>query len=105
MPTLIAGVPTNVKGNLKRRKQISQKRRSLRKRENKPKRVCAGIHTQMPVILSEERHDSWLFGEAGKEVLVPYPADRMKAWPGGRSRHSPSHVCDGAFANTWLESE
>jgi putative SOS response-associated peptidase YedK len=35
----------------------------------------------MPVILSEEHHDSWLSGEAGKKVLVPYPADRMKAWP------------------------
>jgi putative SOS response-associated peptidase YedK len=32
----------------------------------------------MPVILPEERHDAWLSGEAGKEVLVPFPADRMK---------------------------
>jgi hypothetical protein len=24
---------------------------------------------------------SWLSGEAGKEVLVPFPASRMKAWP------------------------
>jgi putative SOS response-associated peptidase YedK len=39
------------------------------------------IHTRMPVILPEEHHDSWLSGEAGKEVLVPFPADRMKAWP------------------------
>jgi hypothetical protein len=28
----------------------------------------------MPVILPDEHHDSWLSGEAGKEVLVPYPA-------------------------------
>jgi len=35
----------------------------------------------MPVILPEEHHEAWLSGEAGKEVLVPYPADRMKAWP------------------------
>jgi putative SOS response-associated peptidase YedK len=39
------------------------------------------IHTHMPVILPEEHHDSWLSGEAGKEVLVPFAADRMKAWP------------------------
>src|ERR1700730_16099053 len=26
-------------------------------------------------------HDDWLSGEAGKEILVPSPADRMKAWP------------------------
>jgi putative SOS response-associated peptidase YedK len=35
----------------------------------------------MPDILPEEHHDSWLSGEAGKEILVPFPADRMKAWP------------------------
>jgi putative SOS response-associated peptidase YedK len=35
----------------------------------------------MPVILPEEHHDTWLSGEAGREILVPYPADRMKAWP------------------------
>ena len=35
----------------------------------------------MPVILPEEHHEAWLSGEAGKEVLAPYPADRMKAWP------------------------
>jgi putative SOS response-associated peptidase YedK len=34
----------------------------------------------MPVILLEEHHESWS-GEAGKEILVPYPAERMKAWP------------------------
>jgi len=39
------------------------------------------IHTRMPVILPEEHHDSWLSGEAGKEILIPYPAHRMKAWP------------------------
>ena len=39
------------------------------------------IHTRMPVILPEEHHDAWLSGEAGKEILVPYPGDRMKAWP------------------------
>jgi len=31
--------------------------------------------TRMPVILPEELHDAWLSGEAGKEVLVPFPAD------------------------------
>ena len=27
----------------------------------------------MPVDLPEEHLDSWLFGEAGKEILVPFP--------------------------------
>ena len=43
----------------------------------------------MPVILPEEHHDDWLTGEAGKEILVPYPADRMKAWPIGARVSSP----------------
>jgi putative SOS response-associated peptidase YedK len=32
----------------------------------------------MPVILPPETHDRWLSGEAGKEVLRPYPAEAMK---------------------------
>jgi putative SOS response-associated peptidase YedK len=35
----------------------------------------------MPVILHEKQHDAWLLGEASKEILIPFPADRMKAWP------------------------
>jgi putative SOS response-associated peptidase YedK len=29
----------------------------------------------MPVILAEEHHEAWLSNQAGKEVLVPFPAD------------------------------
>jgi putative SOS response-associated peptidase YedK len=45
----------------------------------------------MPVILPEEHHDAWLSGEAGKEVLVPFPADRMKAWPISPRVNSPKN--------------
>ena len=45
----------------------------------------------MPVILPEEQHDAWLSGEAGKEILVPYPADRMKAWPVSSCVNSPNN--------------
>jgi putative SOS response-associated peptidase YedK len=45
----------------------------------------------MPVILPEEHHDAWLSGEAGKEVLVPFPADRMKAWPVSARVNSPKN--------------
>ena len=31
--------------------------------------------------LPEEHHDAWLPGEAGKEVLVPFPAEQMQTWP------------------------
>jgi putative SOS response-associated peptidase YedK len=46
-----------------------------------PNEFVREIHTRMPVILPEEQHDAWLLGEAGKEILIPFPADRMKAWP------------------------
>jgi putative SOS response-associated peptidase YedK len=45
----------------------------------------------MPVILPEEYHEAWLSGEAGKEILVPYPADRMKAWPISSRVNSPKN--------------
>jgi putative SOS response-associated peptidase YedK len=47
------------------------------------------IHTRMPVILPEEHHEAWLTGEAGKEILVPFPAERMKAWPVSRRVNNP----------------
>jgi putative SOS response-associated peptidase YedK len=35
----------------------------------------------MPVILPEEYYDAWLSGKAGKEILKPFPADKMEARP------------------------
>jgi hypothetical protein len=32
------------------------------------------------VILPDAVHDAWLSGEAGKEILAPFPAEKMKAW-------------------------
>jgi putative SOS response-associated peptidase YedK len=55
------------------------------------------IHTGIPVIL-EEHHDAWLSGLAGKEILVPYPADRMKAWPVSRRVNSPKNNDAGIIA-------
>ena len=45
----------------------------------------------MPVILPEEHHEAWLSGEVGKEILVPYPANRMKAWPISARVNSPKN--------------
>jgi putative SOS response-associated peptidase YedK len=39
--------------------------------------------------LAEEQHDAWLTGEAGKEILIPLPADRKKAWPISSRVNSP----------------
>jgi hypothetical protein len=38
----------------------------------------------MPVILAEEHHAKWLREEENgdlKELLKPFPAERMKMWP------------------------
>src|ERR1700758_3387992 len=48
-----------------------------------PNELVAQVHTRMPVILAEEYHEKWL-GEIEegylKELLKPYPADKMKMW-------------------------
>jgi putative SOS response-associated peptidase YedK len=54
-----------------------------------PNEFMATIHNRMPVILPEEVHEAWLSGEAGKEVLTPFPADRMKAFPIATRVNSP----------------
>ena len=56
-----------------------------------PNEFVREIHTRMPVILPEEHHDAWLSGEAGKEILVPFPAERMKAWPVNSRVNSPKN--------------
>ena len=38
-----------------------------------PNESVREIHTRMPLILPEKHHDSWLSGEAGEEILIPYP--------------------------------
>jgi putative SOS response-associated peptidase YedK len=45
----------------------------------------------MPVILSEEHHDAWLSGEAGKDIFELFPAERMKAWPVSARVNSPKN--------------
>jgi putative SOS response-associated peptidase YedK len=56
-----------------------------------PNELVARIHTRMPVILVEEHHEAWLSNQAGKEVLFPYPADRMKVWPISTRVNSPKN--------------
>jgi putative SOS response-associated peptidase YedK len=52
------------------------------------------IHDRMPVILSPDDYDLWLDPEIGDParltpLLVPYPAERMEAWPVGTAVNSP----------------
>ena len=46
-----------------------------------PNELVREIHTRMPVILPEAYHDAWLSGEAGKAILITFPAQQMTAWP------------------------
>jgi hypothetical protein len=69
---LVACWPCNVAANfcISGRPTVTPARSSL----GEPNEFVREIDTRMPVILPEEHQD------AGKEVLVPCPADRMKAW-------------------------
>jgi putative SOS response-associated peptidase YedK len=69
-----------------------------------PNEFVREIHTRMPVILPEEHHDTWLSGEAGKEVLVPYPANLMKAWPISPRVNTPKNNDANIVASIELES-
>jgi putative SOS response-associated peptidase YedK len=39
--------------------------------------------------LASDNHDSWLTGNAGKEILVPYPPELMTDWPISTRVNSP----------------
>jgi putative SOS response-associated peptidase YedK len=45
----------------------------------------------MPVILPAETQDRWLIGEAGKEILVPFPAEAMKIRAVSRRVNKPEN--------------
>lgn len=52
------------------------------------------IHDRMPVILSPDYYDAWMNGKETntsnlKSLLVPYPSDRMKAYPISTLINSP----------------
>ena len=52
------------------------------------------IHERMPVILAPEDWDVWLESEAKdaqalQNLLKPYPAEDMKAWPVSTKVNSP----------------
>lgn len=46
-----------------------------------PNALVATIHDRMAVILPPDRYDAWLDGSAGTEILTPYPANLMRAYP------------------------
>jgi putative SOS response-associated peptidase YedK len=58
----------------------------------------------MPVILPEEYFDAWLPGETGKEILVPFPAEKMIAWPISPRVNSPKNDDEGILEPAGADS-
>ena len=59
-----------------------------------PNELVAPIHNRMPVILPPEAYDRWLDPAEHKpgafdDLLVPYPADQMTAYPVSRLVNNP----------------
>jgi putative SOS response-associated peptidase YedK len=50
-----------------------------------------GFYERMPVILPPETHDKWLSGEAGKEILRPFPVKEMIARPISKRINKPEN--------------
>src|SRR5262249_22964813 len=57
-----------------------------------PNELAAPIHDRMPVILPPEYFDGWLSGKARTDILKPYPAQLMRAYPVGTRVNSPKNV-------------
>jgi putative SOS response-associated peptidase YedK len=57
----------------------------------------------MPVILPPETHDRWLSGEAGKEVLRPFPAHEMKIRPFSTRINKPENNDPGILEEGEME--
>src|SRR5260221_12173861 len=68
-----------------------------------PNELVGEIHTRMPVILPTETHDRWLSGEAGKEVLRPFPAEEMKIRPVSTRINKPENNDPGILEEDEME--
>jgi len=69
----------------------------------RPNELVTQIHTRMPVILPEETHDRWLTGEAGKEILLPFPAEAMKIRAVSRRVNKPENDDPGILEEDEME--
>src|SRR5207237_773777 len=54
-----------------------------------PNELCAPLHDRMPAILAPDDWAKWLGEEAQtadepREVLKPFPSERMECWPVGK---------------------
>jgi hypothetical protein len=68
-----------------------------------PNELVAEIHTRMSVILPPETHDRWLAGDAGKEILLPFPAEAMKIRAVSRRLNKPENNDPGLLEEGEME--
>jgi putative SOS response-associated peptidase YedK len=57
----------------------------------------------MSVNLPSETHDPWLTGEAGKEILLPFPAEAMKIRAVSSRVNKPENDDPGIFEEGEME--
>jgi putative SOS response-associated peptidase YedK len=67
-----------------------------------PNELVAPIHNRMPVILPREQYDRWLDPEEQRagtldDLLKPYPADAMTAYPVSRFVNNPANDAPAAI--------
>jgi putative SOS response-associated peptidase YedK len=58
-----------------------------------PNEMVADLHHRMAVVLSPDEEDTWLGGDADEvaDLLDPYPADRMRAYPVSTAVNDPAN--------------
>ncbi len=60
-----------------------------------PNDLMSGIHNRMPVILEQAHHERWLDREKKAadvaDLLKPFDADRMEAWPVSTAVNKPEN--------------
>jgi hypothetical protein len=49
------------------------------------------LHDGMPVVIGPEDRERWLKGPNPRELLRPYPAERMTMWPVSPKLNSPKN--------------
>jgi putative SOS response-associated peptidase YedK len=58
-----------------------------------PNPLVARLHDRMPVILAPDHHEGWLCGDpaTAQDLLRPFPADRLEAFPVSPRVNSPAN--------------
>jgi putative SOS response-associated peptidase YedK len=62
------------------------------------------LHDRMPVVIAPEDRERWLSGDKPKELLKPYPAERMTMWPVSPKLNSPKNDSPDLL-DEWLAPE